>query len=129
MLFTTFLHHYLLWHYTQAFHEILHLWKNFVWFIYHFFSITQLTKSFFKPWKRITEGRGRTFNFEDLAGFLIINLISRLLGMLLRTSIITIGLLALALSLVVVILVYLIWLLAPTVILIGTYYGLVLIFF
>ena len=128
MLFTSILHHYLLWHYRSAFDEILHIWKNLVWFTFHFFSIPQLLRSYFQPWKRMTESRGRTFNFEDLAGFVIINLISRILGMIIRTGIIIAGIVALILLTVGIILTYIFWLLAPVILVLSMYYGLILIF-
>ncbi len=128
MLFITIMHHYLLWHYTKAFGEILHIWKNLIWFTFHFFSIPQLLRSYFQPWKRMTEGRGRTFNFEDLAGFIIINLISRILGILIRTSIIIAGSIALMLLTAGIVLTYIFWLLAPLLLVFSLYYGLVLIF-
>ncbi|HMO77630.1 MAG TPA: hypothetical protein PKA42_00540 [Candidatus Paceibacterota bacterium] len=128
MLFVSILHHYLLWHYTNAFGEILHVWKNLFWFTFHFFSLSQLLRSFFSPWKRMTEGRGRTFNFEDLASFVLINLISRILGMIIRTSIIITGCLALILLAVGIVMTYIFWLLAPALLVLSMYYGLVLIF-
>ena len=76
----------------------------------------------------MTEGRGRTFKFEDLAGFIIINLISRMLGMLIRTSIIVAGLITLTLLVVGIILTYIFWLLAPILLVLSLYYGLVLMF-
>lgn len=128
MLFISILHHYLLWHYQNALREILHVWRNLVWFTFNFFSISQLLRSYFQPWKRVTEGRGRTFKFEDLAGFIIINLISRMLGMLIRTSIIVAGLITLTLLVVGIILTYIFWLLAPILLVLSLYYGLVLMF-
>lgn len=128
MLFVSIAHHYLLWHYTAAFKEILHVWKNFMWFTVHFFSLPQLLRSYIAPWKRITLDRGQTFNFEDLAGFIIINLISRIIGVLLRTAVILMGTIALVLLIVVIFFVYLFWLFAPALLLVFLYYGLVSIF-
>lgn len=128
MLFTSMLQHYILWHYTRGLKEIFHVWSNFFWFTFNFFSISPLTRSYFSPWKRITEERGNTFNLEDLAGFVIINIISRLIGVILRTIIIFSGLvciLALSIGLIVT---YVFWLLAPAILLLCFYYGLVLIF-
>ncbi len=76
----------------------------------------------------MTEDRGQTFNFEDLAGFVIINLISRIIGMILRTIIITAGVVVLLLLTVGIVLTYVFWLLAPLLIVACMYYGLVLIF-
>ncbi len=128
MLFISILHHYILWHYTKAFGEIRHVWSNFFWFVLYFFSIPQLLRSYFSPWKRMTEERGKTFNFEDLAGFIIINLISRLVGALLRSFIILAGILALIIVSLGRIVTYIFWLLAPLLLLACMFYGLVLIF-
>ena len=128
MLFVSVLHHYVLWHYGRAFGEILHVYKNFFWFITHFFSLKQLFRSFFAPWKRMTEHRGRTLSLEDLAGFIIINLISRLIGFILRTSIIVAGLTALSLLTLGLLIVYTAWVCAPILIIGCLYYGIVLLF-
>ncbi len=126
MLFISVLHHYLLWHYTSAFGEIFHIWKNFLWFVTNFFSLPQLTKSYFAPFKRMTEERGNSFNFEDLAGFIIINLISRLIGMLMRTVIIVIGVTSLLVLSVGIVLTYIFWVTAPIIIVGCLYYGILL---
>lgn len=128
MLFVSVAHHYLLWHYTAAFKEILHVSKNFMWFVVHFFSLPQLLRSYFSPWKRMTEDRGQTLSFEDLAGFVIINLISRIIGMILRTIIILSGITALVLLLIGIVVTYVFWLFAPALLLVSLYYGFVLIF-
>ena len=127
MLFLSIMHHYIFWHYTSAFGEILHVWKNLMWFTFNFFSLPQMVKSYLTPWKRMTEERGNTFNFEDLAGFIIINLISRIIGIILRTTIIIMGLISLSILIVGIIATYIFWLLAPLLLIICMYYGLVLI--
>lgn len=128
MLFISILHHYFIWHYTNAFREILHIFSNLFWYVVNFFSLPQLTSSFFAPWKRITEKRGETFNFEDFASFIIVNLISRLIGMLFRTIIILIGIFALLLLCLCVVAIYLFWILAPLLMTGGLIYGIVFIF-
>lgn len=127
MLFVSILNHYLLWHYTKAFGEILHVWKNFVWFTLNFFSIPKLLKSFLSPWKRMTEERGQTFNFEDLASFVIINLISRVIGAVLRTVLIVAGIACLLILMVGIVATYIFWILAPLMIMLCIYYGVMLI--
>jgi len=113
MLFLSIVHHYLLWHYSRAFLEIFHVWLNFLWFIVHFFSIPQLLRSWVSPWKRIIEARGNKWSLEDLASFIIIGFISRLIGFILRTTLICIGTICLLLTVVGGFLVYLFWLTAP----------------
>lgn len=128
MLFVSILHHYILWHYTKALGEILHVWKNFFWFVFHFFSIPQLSRSLFSPWKRMTETRSKTFNLEDFAGYIIINLFSRIIGLILRSFIILIGVFCLFILCMGIITTYIFWFFAPAILLICMIYGLVLIF-
>jgi len=106
-------HHYLLWHYSQALRELTHVSGNLLWFIFHFFSIPQLTRSLFSPYRRITEERHQAFNFEDIAGYLIINLTSRVIGFLMRLTIISLGLITLLILLFGIVLTYLFWFTAP----------------
>jgi hypothetical protein len=115
MLFTTILHHYVWWHYTTALKEIWHVWKNLIWFTANFFSLRPLITSLFSPWKRITFERGDSLAFEDLTGYVIINLISRILGATLRSTIILMGLLSVAVLLLLLVATYIIWLVAPAV--------------
>jgi len=119
---------YFEWHYTSAFKRIFQVWSNFFWFLVAFFSITQLLKSLFSPWKRITEDRGRTFNFEDLASFVIIGLISRIIGFLLRFIIIVIGLISLIVLSLGLIITYVFWMTAPVAIPTIFLFGLVFMF-
>ncbi len=118
MLFTSITQDYFRWHYGSAFSELFHLWLNFLWFTVHFFSIPQLTRSLFAPFKRMTESRGNNWSFEDLAGFIIINLLSRLIGAMLRTIIILIGLLAVLVLISLGVLTYLFWIFAPAILLV-----------
>jgi len=113
MLFLSIVHHYFYWHYTRALSEIFSVWKNFVWFVGHFFSLRQLASSWFSPWKRTVEGRGEKWNFEALASFIIINLLSRIVGAMIRTIIIILGTVSLLATLVGGVVVYAFWLLAP----------------
>jgi hypothetical protein len=116
MLFLSIVHHYLLWHYSRAFLEIFHVWFNFLWFIVHFFSLPQLLRSLFSPWKRIVEERGNKWDFEDLAAYIIIGFFSRLIGFLIRGTIIILGLLCLFLAIFAGFAVYLFWVAAPLII-------------
>lgn len=122
------MHHYLLWHYTTAFGELWHIFKNFIWFVVHFFSLPELLRTFFSPWKRMTEDRGERFNFEDLASYVIINLFSRLVGMLMRGTIILAGLVTLCVLILGALLVYLFWIFAPACLVASLYYGFLFLF-
>lgn len=113
MLFLSIVSNYMLWHYSRAFLEIFHVWFNFIWFTVHFFSIPQLMGSWFSPWKRIVEERGNRWDFEDLAGFVIIGLLSRIVGFFIRTIVIASGLISLFFVVVCGFATYVFWLAAP----------------
>lgn len=128
MLFLTTLRDYLHWHYGPAFHELFQVWLNFLWFIIHFFSLPQLGRSLFSPWKRITEQKQRGFSFENLASVIIIGLLSRLVGFLIRGSVLLVGLIILALVTISGLAIYLLWFAAPLimVLLVGVGFSLIL---
>jgi len=113
MLFAAIIRDYFVWHYTQAWFLLWGVWRNFLWFVIHFFSLPQLMRSWFAPFKRITERRGDKFDLEDLASYVIIGFLSRILGALIRTIIIMIGLTTLALTVIGGFAVYLLWALVP----------------
>jgi hypothetical protein len=116
MLFLSIMHHYLLWHYTRGFTELFHVWMNFLWFIVNFFSIPQLLRSWISPWKRMVEDRGNTWNIEDLASFVIIGIISRIVGFIMRTVVILLGFTSLILTAILGFITYAFWVIAPLVI-------------
>lgn len=128
MLFLYIIQDYLLWHYTRAFNEIFHVWLNFIWFTIHFFSLPLLLRSWFAPWKRMTEDRGDTWSLEDFASYIIINILSRLFGFIARGLIIIIGLIALLLTSITGFLIYLLWAVAPTLLIIILGFGISLLF-
>lgn len=82
------------WHYAAAFLGWWRLYANASWFIFNFFSVRILLGTFFSPWKRLRENdSGET----GMLGALIINLVTRLVGMAARTAVIGAWLLSLAL--------------------------------
>jgi hypothetical protein len=123
MIFSYVIKDYFTWHYIHAWEEIFHVWLNFLWFIIHFFSIPELFYSLFAPWKRMTEERSQEFRLGDLPAYIIINLLSRLVGAILRTIILVAGLALLTLTVVMGTLTYIFWLLAPIVIIGGFVFG------
>lgn len=124
MLYLSITQDYLYWHYSRAFLELFHVWLNFLWFIVHLFSIPQLMGSWFAPWKRMTEERGETWNMEALATYIIINFMSRVFGFLLKTVIIAMGLLTLLTASIIGFLVYVLWAIAPALIVAALGFGL-----
>lgn len=107
---------YLLWHYTRAWRELFHIWRNYLWFVVHVFSIPELTRSLLTPFKRITEKRGSVFDLEAFASYVVINILSRVIGAIVRTAIIVVGLIALLVTVGVGVVIYIVWVLLPIII-------------
>lgn len=108
---------YFLWHYSRAFGELYRVWLNFLWFTIHFFSLPQLVRTWLSPYKRITERKHRGWDFEEFIGYVVINLLSRVVGALMRTILIGLGLISLAVVIGSGLLLFLIWIFLPFMIL------------
>jgi hypothetical protein len=126
MLFLSIVHHYFYWHYSRALLDIFNIWKDCIWFVGHFFSLRQLAVSWFSPWKRTIESRGEKWNLEDLAGYVIINILSRLVGAIIRTVIIFLGLVSVLTTIIGGVLVYAFWILTPFILITLLGFGLTL---
>lgn len=104
---------YFRWHYSRALKDLIQIWRNCLWFIGHFFSLGILVRTLFAPWRRLDEGYKKGLEPGAWLETLIVNLLMRAVGFLIRAVFISVGsLLALiaALSLVPAIL---LWLAAP----------------
>ncbi len=115
---------YLRWHYSRALVDLGRLWKNFSWFIYHFFSVPLLAQTLFSPWRRLSEERSQTFDLEDWGSTLLVNGLMRLVGAIIRIIFIGIGLTALALLALVAVGVFVLWLVLPAVLILFFLVGL-----
>jgi len=104
---------YLIWHYTLALRQIVKIWTGFVWYLFNLFSIVLLLRTLFSPWKRMTEAVGGGGGLEKMAEAVVINILSRFVGLTIRIPIILVGCLSIVLSAVGLILVYLVWVLLP----------------
>lgn len=86
---------YFSWHYSRAYFDLFRLWKNILGFVLHFFSIELLLKTLFSPWKRLGEDKKKGFNPGAFFSSLAINTIMRIVGVFIRLSTISIGLITL----------------------------------
>lgn len=119
---------YLYWHYTEALKDLWQHLKNFLWFVYHFFSIPVLFHTFFMPWRRMGESYPKGL---DIAGFLstfFINSLMRLVGVLMRFFLILMGLFCLFLTFSAGVVACVIWLALPWFAIILLFSGLRLLF-
>ncbi len=88
-----FITNYLKFHFVSGPMEIARLTKNFVIFLYHYFSISLLAKTLFAPWKQIYKPKHQKFTFSGWLDRLSYNLISRIIGAIIRSGVIIFGLL------------------------------------
>lgn len=105
---------YLRWHYARAFSDIFTIWRNITHFLFHFFSISMLARTLFSPWKRIEADREtQGFDPKDYLSTLLVNLIMRLVGAVMRSVLIAIGLAFVGLSVVAGLLFFAVWAILP----------------
>lgn len=113
------------WYYTRAFRDIFAVWFNFMWFIVHFFSIPLLLRTLLAPWKRVTD-ESRPKSIEDFLATHLMNGMSRVLGALVRASVIACGVLCLLIGTLALFFMLALWTCLPVVSVVGLFYGVAL---
>lgn len=102
--------YYISWHYSTAISDMKNIWKNFIIFLYSFFSLSLLIKTLFSPWHRMTENYDR---IEDFFGNLVVNTMMRLVGVVVRLIFILLGIISIGLCIVFGIIAFALWLALP----------------
>lgn len=86
---------FLTWHFSVVPREFIIGWKNLLVFNFHFFSTKILLRTLFAPWKRKTIEKTTTgFNLNEWFTVFTFNLISRVVGAIVRLCLISWSLLA-----------------------------------
>lgn len=111
--FPVFIMEYILWHYGTALKEIMVMERNFLWFGYHLFSIKLLLSTIISPFSRIQEGYRGLGSMEILMENVVANIISRAVGLIFRTIVITVGVLFEVLLTIAILPVLIFWVLLP----------------
>lgn len=126
MIFNIFIK-YLEWYYIDKTLEILRGWKNYIVVYFNYFSILIIVKTLFSPWKRISSSYGRGFDFKLFLETLIFNLMSRIIGFIIRVFFLLFGLLFEIFILIIGFLILIIWLSLPFIFFVAIYYSFYLI--
>ena len=88
---------YVVWHYSRAYVDLLHIWWNYIWFVNHLFSVPDVVMNWLAPFKRLQENK---VNFikspEDFFANITVNIIMRIVGAFIRTALIFIALVSFA---------------------------------
>ena len=105
---------YMVWHYSRAYVDIVHIWWNYLWFVNHLFSVPDVVMSWFAPFKRLQEDK---INFmkspSDFFANIFVNLILRFVGVLIRTALLSIALFFFALVFLLGLAFLLLWTVLP----------------
>ncbi len=106
------------WYYTGGLKELLKREKNILGFFWHYFSVTDLTRTLFYPWKRdITFRHWRGWRPLKSLEIIIENLFSRFIGTIVRSLVIIAGLAVTIVFSLLGFLLFLIWLAPPLILL------------
>ncbi len=108
-----------LWHYVTALKDIFLKWKNILRFNLDYFSIPFLLETLFSPWRRYKISYGRGFDIGRFAEAIFFNAFSRFMGMIVRFSVICIGVVLQIFVFIIGFFVFLFWIALPFLILIG----------
>lgn len=107
-----------IWYYAVAPATFLKIWADFIWFLYHFFSIPLLTRTLFSKWRRIGEVRTKRFDVGDFLSVLFINTVMRIVGFFIRACTILAGLISIILAILAGVAVFVLWFFLPAVVVI-----------
>ena len=114
---------FLFWYIWYVPISILRGWKNFLKFGLNYFSIPRLVKTLFSPWRKYAWAYPRGFSFWQYFESLISNLIFRILGAILRSVLIVVGIISELFIIVIGFLVFLGWIILPILLIFGLYHG------
>lgn len=118
-----FFEYYFIWHYGRAIKEIYGIGRNFLWFLWHFFSIEVIAKTFFSPWRRMNEQYMRGFNLEAVLSSFIVNSLMRIVGVIIRAITLLIALFGLLTAILLFFVFLFLWLILPFIVVLLVYQG------
>jgi len=119
---------YFKWWYGRGLREVWLIVKALFLRLFDTFSFDLLFKTLFAPWKRdIVSGEGLSLNDRMRAH--LFNLISRLIGFIIRSVILVLALAFFVIYWILAVVVLLVWLGYPLIILALIYYGIILAFY
>lgn len=114
---------YLSWHFLEVPRDILGGWKNFLKFGLNYFSIPLLIKTLFSPWRRYQWAYPKGLQIGKWFEAFFSNLISRLLGAVMRIFLIFFGLLVEVFIIFSGAIIFFGWLVLPILLIFGLSHG------
>ncbi|KKQ51302.1 MAG: ATPase AAA-2 domain protein [Parcubacteria group bacterium GW2011_GWD2_38_11] len=111
------------WYYNEAVHKLLEIWKNFLFFVWQHFSILELSKTLLSPWRRdVTFSTWTGLHPIKMLTALFENIISRVLGAIVRTFVILTGLGVFVLVIMLGLAINIVWVGAPLLLVVFLFY-------
>lgn len=104
---------YFFWHYTSAFFDMFRIFGNLYWFLWHFFSVPDTFKTFFDPWQRLHEKYHKGLDIEAMASTLVVNILMRIVGMIMRTFLLFFALVSFLVFTFMFVIFFLVWIILP----------------
>lgn len=119
---------YLGWQFWDVPRNILAAWRNCLRFNLNYWSVPLLLKTFFSHWRRYQYSYGRGINFKRYFEVFTFNMISRVLGAIMRSVLILLGLLTEIFVILVGAIIFLGWLFLPLFLIAGLFLGFKILF-
>lgn len=111
---------FILWHYSEGFRNFLKIWGNYFEFFWNFFSIGRFFRTLLSPWRRdVSRVMQRGFHPVLFFQALVENIITRILGAIIKSVMILVGVFFEILAFLFGIFVVVFWLGAPLALLAG----------
>ena len=127
-LMSNILFQYFSWQFFDVPRFILKAWRNFLVFNLNYFSIPLLIKTLFSHWRRYQWSYGRGFDLKRWIYTFFSNMISRVLGAIMRVILIFIGLLVEVFIFFAGIIVFFGWIILPLLLISGLYFSFKILF-
>ena len=108
--------------------SILKGWGNYLKFNLNYFSVPVLIKTFFSPWRRYKFGYGKGFNLGRYFEAFTFNMMSRIIGAVLRLFFIFLGFLIEIFIVLAGAVIFLGWFMLPLLLIGGIFYGFKILF-
>ncbi|MFH1780952.1 MAG: hypothetical protein ABH841_03040 [Candidatus Nealsonbacteria bacterium] len=119
---------YLVWHFLDASRGILRAWQNCLKFNLNYWSVSLLLKTWFSPWRRYRSAYGRNFSLTKYFETFTFNMLSRVIGAIMRSVLIVSGLFAEVLIFLSGAAVFVLWLILPFLLILTFIYGFKILF-
>lgn len=102
-----------IWHFGKTPLAIFQAWCNIIRYHFYHFPVSDLLKNLFSPWKKYQWSKGRGFSLGRWTEVCLSNFFSRLLGSILRLTVVIWAIVSFFFLLFIAVLSFVVWLVLP----------------